>query len=143
VDVDTMRRRVAEARVARLATVRRDGTPHVVPICFALTTAADGTDVLVSATDDKPKTTYSLQRLKNVEANPAVTFLVDHYEEEWGRVWWVRVDGQARIVDGGTEHERAAAALREKYEQYAHLDMPGAMLAIDVRRWVGWAYDGS
>ena len=138
-----MRRRVASARVARMATVRPDGTPHLVPVCFALITADDGTDVIVSATDDKPKTTYSLQRLKNVQANPAVTLLVDHYEEEWGRVWWVRVDGDARIVEDGNEHRRAAGALREKYDQYRHLDMPGAMLAIDVRRWLGWAYDGS
>lgn len=138
-----MRRRVAAARVARLGTVRADGTPHLVPICFALLTTETGAEVIVSATDDKPKTTYSLQRLKNVQRNPGATVLVDHYEEEWGRVWWVRVDGAARIVDDSAEHERAATALREKYEQYLTIALPGPMLAIDVRRWVGWAYDGS
>ena len=137
-----MRRRVAAARVARLATIRPDGTPHVVPICFALLTDAPG-DVLVTAIDTKPKTTASLQRLENVAANPAVTFLVDHYEEEWGRVWWVRVDGDGRVLDDGAEHDRALHALREKYEQYRDHDLPGPAIAIDVRRWVGWAYDGS
>lgn len=135
-----MRNRVDAARVGRLATVRPDGSPHLVPVCFALITDRSGGDVLVSATDDKPKTTYSLQRLKNVIANPAVTLLIDHYEEEWGRVWWIRVDGDGRIVDNGAEHGRAVAALREKYEQYTKIDIPGAVLAIDVRRWRGWAY---
>ena len=137
-----MRTRVATARVARLATVRPDGTPHIVPVCFALLTGATG-DVLVSAVDDKPKTTSALQRLKNVVANPAVAFLVDHYEEEWGRVWWVRGDGDAHVLDDGAEHDRAATALREKYEQYQEQELAGPILAIDVRRWVGWAYDGS
>ena len=137
-----MRTRVATARVARLATVRPDGTPHIVPVCFALLTGATG-DVLVSAVDDKPKTTSALQRLKNVVANPPVAFLVDHYEEEWGRVWWVRGDGDAHVLDDGAEHDRAATALREKYEQYHEQELAGPILAIDVRRWVGWAYDGS
>jgi PPOX class probable F420-dependent enzyme len=142
VDVDTMRSRVAAARVARLATVRPDGTPHAVPICFALLTGPAG-DVLVSVVDSKRKSTASLQRLQNVRLNPAVTVLVDHYEEEWPRVWWVRVDGDARLVDGGADHERAVDALRAKYEQYRVHDLPGPTLAVDVRRWVGWAYDGS
>jgi PPOX class probable F420-dependent enzyme len=142
VDVDTMRTRVAAARVARLATIRPDGTPHVVPICFALLTGSTG-DLLVSAVDSKPKSTASLQRLQNVGANPAVTVLVDHYEEEWRRVWWVRVDGDGHLVDGGVDHERVVDALREKYEQYRDHDLPGPALLIDVRRWVGWAYDGS
>ena len=137
-----MRSRVAGARVAHLATVRPDGTPHVVPICFALLTDAPG-DVLVSAVDSKPKATASLQRLRNVAATPAVTVLVDHYEEEWGRVWWVRADGDAHVLEGGAEHDRALRALRTKYEQYRVHDLPGLALAIDVRRWVGWTYDGS
>ncbi len=142
VDEAAMRARFAAARVARLATVRPDGSPHIVPICFALLAEASG-DVIVSATDDKPKTTYSLQRLKNVITTPAATLLVDHYEEEWGRVWWIRVDGDGRVIEGGSGHDRAVAALKAKYEQYQRIALPGAVLAIDVRRWRGWAYDES
>lgn len=132
-----MRERVRAARVARLATVRSDGSPHLVPICFAL--LADGARV-VSSVDDKPKSTPELQRLANVRANPATTLLVDHYEEDWPRVWWVRVDGRGRVVEDGAERDEAAAALRAKYEQYEVIGLSGAALVIDIDRWRGWAY---
>ena len=134
-----MRRRVAEARVGRLATVRPDGSPHLVPICFAVLEGDDG-DVIVSGTDEKPKTTYALRRLRNIAERPAATLLVDHYEEEWELVWWVRVDGRGRVISDDTERELAVAALRAKYPQYEHVGIPGAVLAIDVDRWRGWAH---
>lgn len=133
-----MRRRVAEARVGRLATVGPDGDPHLVPICFAVL-EGDG-DVIVSGTDEKPKTTYALRRLRNIAENPTATLLVDHYEEEWERIWWVRVDGRGRVVNDDAERELAVAALRAKYPQYEHIGIPGAVLAIDVDHWRGWAY---
>ena len=133
-----MRRRVAEARVGRLATVGPDGDPHLVPICFAVL-EGDG-DVIVSGTDEKPKTTYALRRLRNIAENPTATLLVDHYEEEWERIWWVRVDGRGRGVNDDAERELAVAALRAKYPQYEHIGIPGAVLAIDVDHWRGWAY---
>jgi PPOX class probable F420-dependent enzyme len=139
VDEAEMRERVGAARVARLATVGPDGSPHVVPICFALLEDERG-DVIVSGTDEKPKTTYTLRRLRNIAERPAASLLVDHYEEEWTRVWWVRVDGRGRVINDEAERERAIGALRAKYPQYEHIGIPGAVLAIDVDRWVGWAY---
>jgi PPOX class probable F420-dependent enzyme len=136
---DEMRRRVAEARVGRLATVRPNGDPHLVPICFAVL-ESEGGDVIVSGTDEKPKTTYALRRLRNIAEHSAATLLVDHYEEEWERVWWVRVDGRGRVIEDDAERERAVAALRAKYRQYEHIGIPGAVLAIDVDRWLGWGY---
>jgi PPOX class probable F420-dependent enzyme len=137
VDEQEVRRRVSRARVGRLATVRSDGTPHLVPICFAVVG-----NTVVSAVDEKPKTTRRLQRLANVEANPAVTLLVDHYDEEWSEVWWARVDGRARVVEDGPERNAAVAALRAKYEQYERVGIAGAAVVIDSDRWSGWAYVG-
>ncbi len=129
-----MRERVAEARVARLATVRPDGHPHLVPITFAL----DG-DTMVTAIDHKPKSTSSLQRLRNIRANPAASVLVDHYDDDWTRLWWVLVRGHARVLEAGEEAERALALLVAKYEQYGQAAPGPPVLAIDIDEWRGWA----
>ena len=121
------------ARVARLATVRPDGAPHLVPICFAL----DG-DAIYTAVDAKPKRTSELARLANIAAEPRVALLADHYEDDWTRVWWVRVDGDAGVVTEAAERARALAALASAYPQYAAAPPAGAVVAIAPRRWSGW-----
>jgi PPOX class probable F420-dependent enzyme len=134
-----MRERVRGARVGRLATVRADGRPHVVPVCFALL-ETEAASTIVSATDEKPKSTTNLQRLRNVRANPSAALIVDHYDENWKNVWWVRVEGRGRVVEGGPERAAAVDALREKYAQYGEVGITGAVLTIDVDRWSGWTY---
>ena len=125
--------RLAAARVARLATIDPDGRPHLVPIVFAL----DG-DTLYSAVDRKPKRSTTLRRIENARARPDVTLLVDHYEDDWSRLWWIRLRGRARVLDEGEERERALELLREKYRQYRVEPPEGAVLAVDVtevRKW--------
>ena len=97
-DEAELRRRVAEARVARLATIEADGRAHLVPICFAVEE-----ERLYSAVDQKPKRSRDLRRLRNLRERPWATVLVDHYEEDWSRLWWARLRGPARILDGGEE----------------------------------------
>jgi PPOX class probable F420-dependent enzyme len=126
-------RRVGQARVARLATVDGQGRPHVVPICFAL---AD--DVLYSAVDSKPKRSPRLKRLENIRANPNVTVLVDHYEDDWSRLWWVRLRGRGRVLEGGEERDRALALLADKYQQYRAEPPVDAVIAIDLDEWREW-----
>ena len=128
-----MRRRVAEARVATLGTVDADGHPHVVPVCFA--SLPDGR--IVSAVDHKPKRTTALRRLDHVRANPAVSLLAHHYDDEWERLWWVRVDGTARVVDPVPPD--GVAALAAKYVQYAEQPPAGAALVVTVTSWHGWS----
>jgi PPOX class probable F420-dependent enzyme len=134
-DEATMRRRVQEARVGHLATVRSDGRPHVVPCCFSLSGQAE---VLYSAVDAKPKSTPALRRLDNLRANPSASLLVDHYGEDWSALWWVRIDGIARIIGSGSEFDRALAELTAKYEQYARQPPPGPVIAIDIGGWRAW-----
>jgi PPOX class probable F420-dependent enzyme len=133
-DEHELRRRVASSPVARLATLRADGTPHIVPVCFAL----DG-DRIVSVVDQKPKSTTALRRLDNVRAHPAVSLLVDHYDDDWTQLWWVRVDGTAVVHDVGTEHESAVTLLAAKYRQYRDLRPAGSVLEITALRWQGWS----
>jgi PPOX class probable F420-dependent enzyme len=134
VDEREARSRFAAARVARLSTVRPDGSPHLVPIAFAL----DG-ETVAFAVDDKPKTTRELRRLANIRADPRVSVLVDHYEEDWAAVWWVRVDGRARVVDAGPALHRVVALLAEKYQQYAAAPPPGPAVLIEVETWRWWS----
>jgi PPOX class probable F420-dependent enzyme len=129
-----MRALVAEARVARLATTEADGRPHLVPLCFAL----EG-DVLYSAVDRKPKRSPRLRRLENVALHPEVTLLVDHYEEDWSRLWWVRLRGTARVLEEGPEHARALSLLAAKYEQYRAEPPPGPVIAVGLGEWRGWS----
>jgi PPOX class probable F420-dependent enzyme len=128
-----LRERVAAARVGHLATVRAGGRPHVVVCCFAL----DGDDIF-TAVDAKPKTTTDLQRLRNVAANPWASLLVDHYDEDWRALWWVRVDGPASTVTGGDTLRRALAALVEKYDQYRAAPPDGPVLVLHAEAWRGW-----
>ena len=128
-----VRERVEAARVARLATIDPDGRPHLVPIVFVL----DG-DTLYTAIDAKPKRSRRLRRIENARERPDVTVLVDHYDEDWGELWWVRLRGRARVLDGGDEAEHALDLLVAKYEQYAR-ERPGTpVLAIDVTDVRAW-----
>ena len=126
--------RVAAARVGRLATVRPDGTPHVVPVVFAL---VGGT--VVTAVDAKPKRTHDLQRLRNLERQPACSLLVDAYDEDWSQLWWVRLDGVARVVRDEPERSEHVAALVDKYGQYRSAQPPGPVVVVEVRATTSWS----
>jgi PPOX class probable F420-dependent enzyme len=129
-----MRNVVASARMAHLATVGADGRPHLVPICFVVLG-----DVVYSAVDHKPKRRTRLRRIANVEATGHACLLVDRYSEDWSALWWVRLDGRARLVGDPDEKAHAIAALVDKYEQYADQAPTGPVLALDITRWSGWS----
>ncbi|HEV2030506.1 MAG TPA: TIGR03668 family PPOX class F420-dependent oxidoreductase [Candidatus Dormibacteraeota bacterium] len=128
------KRRLAESKVARLATVGDDGRPHIVPFVFAI----DG-DTLYFAVDAKTKRTTNLKRLKNIAANPAVAVLADHYEDDWSKLWWVRADGTARVVNDAAETQRAIDLLAKRYEQYRQARPAGPVVAIRIDRLTGWS----
>ena len=133
------RSRFAEAPVARLASVRPDGSPHLVPVTFALLDE----EQIVFAVDHKPKSTNDLTRLANIAAEPRVSFLVDSYDDDWTELWWVRVDGLARVLDDATEGDARATALdalAAKYRQYRDVRPAGPVVSTEITRWVEWAY---
>ncbi len=121
------------ARRAILGTSRADGRPHLVPIVFARA----GSE-LVTAVDHKPKRTTRLVRLENLAADPRASVLADHYDEDWSQLWWVRVDGTARIVKPDeSEHRRAVAPLVAKYPQYEGKSL-GTAILITIHGVTGW-----
>jgi PPOX class probable F420-dependent enzyme len=120
----------ATARVARLATAGADGVPHLVPIVFAV-----AGDIIHTAVDAKPKRSRHLRRLANIAANPRVSVLADHYEEDWSALWWVRADGTARVLDTSPA---GLEALTARYPQYRASPPPGPFVEITVDRWTSW-----
>jgi PPOX class probable F420-dependent enzyme len=129
---DEARERFAAARVARLATADAGGRPHLVPVVFAV----QG-DRIYTVVDAKPKRTTALRRLTNVAENPWVALLVDHYEEDWAALWWVRAEGRGRVLEADAPEARSAVELLQaRYPQQVAV---GAALAVDVGRWSGWA----
>jgi PPOX class probable F420-dependent enzyme len=137
VSPEEARRRFAAARVARLATADAAGQPHIVPIVFAL-----AGETIYSVVDAKPKRTTELRRLQNVTANPRASVLADHYDDtDWDALWWARADGTARVL--GLDESEAASAVELLARRYPQQRPQGPVLAVDVKRWSGWAARGS
>ncbi len=129
--------RLRTARVGRLATITPGGRPHVVPLVFAL--VEDGPSIRAYwVVDAKPKSSIRLQRLRNLEHRSAVELLVDGYDEDWSRLWWVRASGTGRIADDLDERTAALSALHAKYPQYSDLPTDGPVVAIEIERVRGW-----
>jgi coenzyme F420-0:L-glutamate ligase / coenzyme F420-1:gamma-L-glutamate ligase len=129
---------LSRARVAHLATADADGQPHVVPITFAL---HDGR--VYSALDAKPKRVAGrqLRRVRNIQANPRVSVVVDHYAEDWSHLGYVLLIGTARLLETGAEADAARAVLHAKYPQYTadprHL-ADALLIVVEPTRVVCW-----
>lgn len=123
--------------VATLATIRPDGLPHLVPITFAIVD-----DTLVWAVDSKPKTTPRLARIRHLERDPRVSVLISHYDDDWDRLWWARLEGTCRILEDPATVARAVQALQAKYDPYRNQPPPGPFAVVTVERVIRWAARG-
>ncbi len=134
---------LAEARRATLATVAPDGMPRLVPICYAVHPEVA---VLHVAIDDKPKRSddpHHLARVRDIEADPRVSVLVDRWDERWSRLAWLRCEGRASLLEPGSDDDAeridAIAALRQRYPAYARHDLERALLLrIEILRARSW-----
>ncbi len=133
-DDDECRRRFAGAEHAYLATVGPDGAPHIVPVVHDLTG-----DEIVVVVDHKPKRTQQLRRLANIRTHPQVAFLVDGWSPDWDRLWWVRADAVAEVVEDGPRHADGVARLQRRHVQYREHVPTGPLIVARVRRWTGWS----
>ncbi|GAA1797168.1 TIGR03668 family PPOX class F420-dependent oxidoreductase [Actinomadura chokoriensis] len=131
---DDARRLLASVPIVRLATVGEDGRPHLVPVTFAVHRGS-----VYTAVDHKPKSTRDLRRLANVRANPRVALLADHYEDDWSRLWWVRVDGRAQVVEEASRMAGPVRLLADRYAQYRDRPPEGPVMAITIDSWTGWS----
>ena len=129
------------SRVAYLATVNAEGRPLGVVVCYVVEES-----VFYSVVDAKPKTTRRLRRLKNIETNPHVSLTINHYEEDWTALRHVIVEGHAVLLRSGTERAAAIEKLRQKYTQYARMDVAqdfGHVIRIDADRFLCWSAEAS
>ena len=122
-------------RVGHLATADARGAPHLVPVCYAVV----NTSVYITV-DEKPKRTdVPLKRLRNIAENPAVALTVDRWDEDWSRLAWIMLRGNAEILTHGAEHDAAQDRLRGRYPQYRSMDIaPLPVIAIRIARVLGW-----
>ena len=139
-------RRLAEAQVGRLATASASGVPHVIPVCFALDRHEDGAAIYV-VLDQKPKRAEltRLRRVRNILENPQVSLVVDHYDADWTRLWYILLTGTAQLLAEGAgedgQRRNAIHLLRRKYLQYREMDIDdNPVIWTAVERAVAWSY---
>src|SRR4051794_5731878 len=131
-EVAEARRRFTAARVATLATVGAAGAPHLVPVTFVVAGST-----LWSAVDAKPKRGGPLRRHANIVASPGVSLLVQHWDEDWSALWWVRADGVATLASDQGTAARVAHLLRLKYAQYHEVEVGGPVIEVAIHTWRG------
>jgi PPOX class probable F420-dependent enzyme len=130
-------RLLTEARLGHLSTADSQGVPHVIPLCYAF----DGR-VIYSVLDQKPKRTalVELKRVRNIQSNPRVALVVDHYSEDWQNLWYLLVHGDALVLEPGREQAAAVGLLRQKYRQYQGMDIDrNPVIKIIPHRVVSWS----
>lgn len=94
---------------------------------------------IYNAVDHKPKSTFRLKRLSNIKANPHISVLVDHYDDDWSRLWWIRVDGVAEVIGSGPRFQRALALLTSKYAAYVAQPPPGPVIDVRIENIRAWS----
>ena len=122
--------------MARLATAEGDGSPYVVPVCFAILAGS-----VYITIDEKPKrrTGRPLKRLRNIMENPRAALVADRYDDAWARLGWVMVRGRAEILETGPEHDEAQALLRARYPPLRAMALaPHPVIAIRIESVASW-----
>jgi PPOX class probable F420-dependent enzyme len=122
--------------VARLVTLGRGGKPEPVPIVFAHVAGA-----LFSPLDGKPKRGGELARVRNLARDARAAVMLDHYEDDWSTLWWLRVEGRGEVLPADA-HAEAVAALRAKYPQYERVALFAGeprLIRIAIERITSWA----
>ena len=110
-----------------LATVHADRGVDAVPVVFVV----DANRILSPVDAVKAKSTARLQRLANLERDQRCALLVDHYEDDWSALWWVRVHGTATVVAG--RHGALTA-----FEQYRDDGAVTATIVLEPTLVTGW-----
>jgi coenzyme F420-0:L-glutamate ligase / coenzyme F420-1:gamma-L-glutamate ligase len=132
------------SKIARLATVDPDNNqPYVVPVVFAF----NGNNIFIPI-DNKPKTVNSnqLKRVKNIQKNPNISFLIDTYDDkDWNNLSYLMIQGKAKIVNMLKDTDTIKTAhflLSEKYLQFKKIvvGIGDSCIVIDIQKAISWKY---
>ena len=126
--------RLRAARHGVLGTVHATRAVDAVPVVFVV----HDDQVVIPIDTVKPKAGGRLQRLRNLDRDDRAVLLVDHYDDDWSALWWIRLDGTGRLLNRDDEYERAMKLLVDKYQQYEQQEPSGPLIAIDVDHWTAW-----
>jgi PPOX class probable F420-dependent enzyme len=110
-----------------LGTVHPVRGVDAVPVVFAV----DGSLVVVPIDTVKAKSTTRLQRVVNLTEDPRCVLLVDHYDDDWSTLWWVRAHGKATVVEG--RHDALTA-----FPQYRSEGAVAATIVLRPDTVSGW-----
>jgi PPOX class probable F420-dependent enzyme len=123
-DADRCREQLAAAHHGVLGTVHADRGVDAVPVVFVVV----GDLIVIPIDTVKPKAGARLQRLRNLEADHRAVLLVDHYDDDWSALWWVRVHGPAHEAEPSVDQLEQLATAFPAYE------VPGAVTSVIVLR---------
>lgn len=118
-----------------LCTVHPERGVDAVPCVFAVSDGFVG----VPIDTVKAKSTTQLQRLRNLQADPRATLLVDQWDRaDWSKLWWVRAELRWTHQPPLEVLHSLSELLRRRYPQYS--DAPFAdVLVLHVVNISGWA----
>ena len=137
---------IRSARIGHLATASSNLQPYLTPVVFVIEQKS-----IFIPLDDKPKTTTikQLKRVKNITENPRVSFLVDHYEEDWKKLWFAMLIGHATLLYQKGKYQtneeliRIRSMLVEKYTQYTKIGIGKVYIKISIVKTVYWKFSQS
>lgn len=119
---------VAAAPVCRIATVRPDGEPNVIPVCPVF----DGEATVYV---DISATYATADALRH---EPRIAVLIDEYYDDWSSLKAVLLRCRTEEISA-EERERAWELIREKFPQYGSVGWePRLTLALRIYDWREW-----
>lgn len=136
---------IDKARIARLATVDTECKPHLVPVVFAF----DGVYFYIpidEKTKQEPSKPEKLKRVKNIQTNPNIALLIDEYNEDWTKLYFVMIQGRASLISNkrGEQQnellllEKAHKLLSEKYHHYQKIGIGKYVIMIYPYKIMSW-----
>ena len=135
---------ITTARVGHLATAASNLQPYLTPVVFITLQNS-----ILIPLDDKPKIidVNRLRRVRNIEENPKVSFLVDHYDEDWTYLWFVMIIGNAKLIQLNRKTERKTKEMTKirnmflkKYSQYTKIGIGKTYIKLMIEKTIYWKY---